>query len=61
MHQIADAIRTVTASMQQAIDEGYRSRMIDADDLIEVLLAIADQLDPELPATQTPDVGPRSP
>ncbi|MFV0442544.1 MAG: hypothetical protein ACK5Q5_03130 [Planctomycetaceae bacterium] len=60
MHQIADAIRTVTASMQQAIDEGYRSRMIDADDLIEVLLAIADELDPELPA-QTPDDAPRSP
>ena len=61
MHQIADAIRTVTASMQQAIDEGYRSRMIDADDLIEVLLAIAYQVDHELTATQTPDDGPRSP
>ena len=60
MHQIADAIRTVTASMQQAIDEGYRSRMIDADDLIEVLLAIADERDPELPP-ETPDDAPRSP
>ncbi len=32
--------------MQNAIADGYRSRMIDADDLIEVLLAIADRLDP---------------
>ena len=50
-HQLADVIRDVTASVQKAIDEGYRSRMIDADDLVEVLLTIADRLDPpvELP------------
>jgi hypothetical protein len=36
----------LTASVQKAIGEGYRSRMIDADDLVEVLLAIADRLDP---------------
>ena len=35
--------------MQQAIADGYRSRMIDADDLVEVLLAIADRLDPPVP------------
>ena len=46
MHEIADAIRNVTAKAQQAIDGGYRSRAIDADDLFEVLLAIADELDP---------------
>ncbi len=44
--KIADAIREVTVAMQQAIIDGYRSRMIDADDLIEVLLSIADRLDP---------------
>tara|TARA_Y100000310_G_scaffold275757_2_gene292463 strand:+ start:916 stop:1110 length:195 start_codon:yes stop_codon:yes gene_type:complete len=44
----ADAIRHVTAKMQTAIDEGHRSRHIDADDLIEILLAIADVLDPPL-------------
>lgn len=44
--KIADAIREVTAAMQKAIADGYRSRMIDADDLIEVLLSIADRLDP---------------
>lgn len=44
--QLADAIREVTVAMQKAIADGYRSRMIDADDLVEVLLAIADRLDP---------------
>ncbi|MEQ9588040.1 MAG: hypothetical protein RJS97_08810 [Parvibaculaceae bacterium] len=47
-HELADAIRNVTASVQKAIDEGYRSRAIDADDLVEVLLAIADRLDPPI-------------
>jgi len=46
MNQLADAIREVTAQMQAALDAGQRSRQIDAEDLIEVLLAIADQLDP---------------
>ncbi len=48
---IADAIREVTAAVQQAINDGYRSRAIDADDLVEVLLAIADRLDPPVPET----------
>jgi hypothetical protein len=43
---LVDAIRDVTASVQKAIAEGYRSRMIDVDDLVEVLLTIADRLDP---------------
>ncbi|CAK9041757.1 Uncharacterized protein SCF082_LOCUS24066, partial [Durusdinium trenchii] len=41
----------VTAAVQQAINDGYRSRAIDADDLVEVLLAIADRLDPPVPET----------
>ena len=45
---LADAIRDVTASVQKAIDDGYRSRAIDADDLVEVLLSIADRLDPPM-------------
>jgi hypothetical protein len=44
--KIADAIREVAASVQKVITDGYRSRRIDADDLVEVLLAIADRLDP---------------
>jgi hypothetical protein len=42
---VADAIRVVTSKMQQAIDAGRHSRSIDADDLVDVLLAIADELD----------------
>jgi len=44
--QLADAIRNVTLAMQREIEEGQRSRMIDADDLVEVLLELAGQLDP---------------
>lgn len=50
--KIADAIREVTVAIQKAIDDGYRSRMIDAEDLVEVLLAVADRLDPPVPGTR---------
>ena len=43
----ADAIRIVTAKVQKAIDDGEASRQIDADDLIEILLSIADKIDPQ--------------
>lgn len=64
--QIADAIREVTAAVQAAIAEGYRSRMIDADDLVEVLLSIADRLDPPIrdevdAAFACPECGERHP
>jgi hypothetical protein len=58
MTAIADAIRNVTAKVQRAIDDGFRSRAIDADDLVEVLLAIADKL---APLQETPDVATRRP
>ncbi len=63
--RLADAIREVTAAIQQAIANGHRSRAIDADDLIEVLLAIADRLDPPLtnrvdPAEACPTCGERT-
>ena len=48
--EIADAIRDVTAAMHTALDEGRRSTRIDAWDLVEALLAIADHLDPPVPA-----------
>jgi hypothetical protein len=48
---LVDAIRDVVASVQEAIADGYRSRRIDADDLVEVLLAIADRLDPPVRET----------
>ena len=42
---IAAAIREVTVRMTDAIDNGTRSTRIDANDLIDVLLAIADLID----------------
>ncbi len=44
--QIADAIRKVTAAMQAELESGRRSAHLDANDLVEVLLAVADELDP---------------
>jgi hypothetical protein len=46
MTRIADALRAVGARMQQAIDAGQRPRSIDADDLVELLLTLAYELDP---------------
>lgn len=43
--KIADAIRDVTVTIQNLIDSGKRSAKIDAHDLIETLLAIADRLE----------------
>jgi hypothetical protein len=53
MHELADAIRQVTAKVQREIDQGRRSRSIDAEDLVEVFLAIADQLDPFVPESES--------
>ncbi len=47
MQTIADAIRKVTARMQEVLERGERSSQIDAYDLIDLLLAIADEIDPE--------------
>ena len=52
--EVADAIREVTAAMQTALDEGRRSTRIDAWDLVEALLAIADRLDPLVPDNDDP-------
>lgn len=43
---IADAIRKVTATIQHELDAGRRSSYLDAADLVDVLLAIADEIDP---------------
>lgn len=45
MREVTDAIRKVTAVAQRRYDDGERSAAIDLHDLIEVLLAIADELD----------------
>lgn len=46
--KFADAIRKVTTTMQTELDAGRRSSRIDANDLIDLLLAIADEADPPL-------------
>lgn len=46
IHQMADAFRTVALRLERALEEGRRSTRIDANDLHETLLAIADLLDP---------------
>lgn len=48
MNEIADVIRKVTAAIQRELDSGRRSSHLDAHDLVEVLLAIADEIDPPL-------------
>jgi hypothetical protein len=62
MTRVADALRAVGARMQQAIDSGGRPRHIDADDLVEALLALADELDPPVRgATNRADADNKSP
>jgi len=54
-HKIADALRAVALRLEAEIDRGRRSTRIDAHDLLETLLAIADHLDPPIgppPATR---------
>ena len=63
MNALADALRTVTAKMQREIDGG-RSTHIDAEDLIDIFLALADQIDPPDttlvdPSSACPDCGER--
>jgi hypothetical protein len=46
-HRVADALRNVARRLDEQLGEG-RSWKIDAEDLLETLLAIADDLDPPL-------------
>jgi len=44
--QVANAIRRAAATMQKAVDAGRRSTTIDANDLIDLFLTIAEEIDP---------------
>ena len=55
---VADAIRKVTVAMQNELESGRRSNALGAHDLVDVLLAIADEMDPPLRPTQ-PETDPR--
>jgi hypothetical protein len=48
MNEVADALRKVTAVMQTELEDGRRSAHLDANDLIDLLLAVADEIDPPL-------------
>ena len=47
-YKIADALRVVAMRLEEAIERGRRSSCIDANDLLETLLAVVDELDPPL-------------
>jgi hypothetical protein len=49
-HAVADALRKVAVQLEIAIDQRRRWKHLDADDLLETLLAVADELDPPVPA-----------
>ena len=60
MNRAADAIRKVTATMQTELESGRRSTHLDANDLIDLLLAVADEIDPPF-APPPRDEPPRTP
>lgn len=55
MQKLIDAIQDVTACVQNEMESGARSKLIDADDLVEVLLSIADRLETSKPDTESAD------
>jgi hypothetical protein len=64
-HKIADVLRVVALRLEKALEEGRRSTRIDANDLLETLLVVADQLDPPLanhvaPTEACPNCGERN-
>jgi len=48
-HAVADALRKVARRIDEELGDGVRSWKIDAEDLLETLLSVADELDPPLP------------
>lgn len=54
-HNIADAFRAVALRLETALEEGRRTTRIDANDLLETLLAVADHLDPPVAENTPPD------
>lgn len=54
-HKLADALRVVALRLENTLEEGRRSTRIDANDLLETLLAVADQLDPPISEAPEPE------
>lgn len=51
-YRVADALRKVAQSIDAALADGRRSWKIDAEDLLETLRSVADELDPPLPKSK---------
>jgi hypothetical protein len=49
MPEVAAALRRVTEAMHKDLDAGRRPNALDAEDLIDILLTVADELDPFTP------------
>ena len=52
--KLADAFRVVALRLEDAIERGRRSNQINANDLLETMLSVADMLDPPVREV-TPD------
>lgn len=61
MNELADAIRKVTATIQRELDAGRRSSHLDANDLVDVLLAVADEIDRPFASQPRNDRSPKQP
>lgn len=53
--KVADAFRKVATRLQTVIDGRKGASRIDTYDLLETMLAVADEIDPEFPANQDAD------
>ena len=51
-HRMANALRVVALRLQHAMEQGHHSSRVDANDLWETLLAVAEELDLGLPGPQ---------
>jgi hypothetical protein len=49
MPEVANALRRVTAALHEDLEAGRRPSALDAADLIDILLNVADELDPFTP------------
>jgi hypothetical protein len=47
-HRMADALRVVALRQEHAMESGHHSSRIDANGLLETLLAVAEELDPQV-------------
>jgi hypothetical protein len=52
--RMADELRTAALRLEHAMESGHHSSRIDANDLLETLLGVAEELDPDTPANNTP-------